>query len=133
MTAIIDAGPIPLRVVSVHLAGTWKFDVAHILQTSAAREADFDDLERRLVGWGKPHILIAGDFNQPEASANFGRLAPRLRRVDCGGATFPSDSPVIMLDHVLVPRGADIAKCEVIESDASDHRPLLVVLRGWGG
>jgi endonuclease/exonuclease/phosphatase family metal-dependent hydrolase len=43
-----------------------------------------------------------------------------------GGATFPAAAPRIRIDHLAVGGGLRIEAVEVVETPASDHRPLVV-------
>jgi endonuclease/exonuclease/phosphatase family metal-dependent hydrolase len=47
--------------------------------------------------------------------------------------TFPSDDPTECIDYLFVSRWAiDVLSTEVIETTASDHRPVVTRLRFWG-
>lgn len=77
-----------------------------------------------------PRILL-GDLNLPARPVALVSGWHVLARV----ATYPSVAPAVQLDHVLLDRvGAaglpPVAAVEVPESPISDHRPLVVTLRG---
>jgi endonuclease/exonuclease/phosphatase family metal-dependent hydrolase len=82
--------------------------------------------------WSIPPI-VCGDFNTPDRGddatasllshlGDYGdySLLPRL------SPTFPSPMPRRALDFVFMPPGCRVARCEVIRSFLSDHRPVLV-------
>jgi endonuclease/exonuclease/phosphatase family metal-dependent hydrolase len=117
-----------LRIVSVHLAGTWKMELDHVARTSRERAADWDSLLERVAAWTEP-VIVAGDFNTLRNDAHFGKLEARLRMASLAEATFPSHSPAIALDHVTVSPGLEVVSTAVVESEISDHRPVVVTLR----
>jgi endonuclease/exonuclease/phosphatase (EEP) superfamily protein YafD len=54
---------------------------------------------------------------------------------ECGsgaGLSYPADKPIKRIDYLLVPSGWRCVSGTVIETDASDHRPVLFVLRRAG-
>jgi endonuclease/exonuclease/phosphatase family metal-dependent hydrolase len=83
--------------------------------------------------------LLLGDFNaEPQAS----ELQPLWHRMTdawavvhgpAGGLTYPAITPVKRIDYVTASRGIAVSSATVVESTASDHRPVvadLVVRRG---
>lgn len=82
-----------------------------------------------------PHpVLLVGDFNSTRGDRVMSRLAESFSIVTKHGSplTFPSDEPNREIDFVLMrPTTAfEVLEHRVIdEMLASDHRPLLVVLR----
>jgi endonuclease/exonuclease/phosphatase (EEP) superfamily protein YafD len=81
--------------------------------------------------------LLAGDFNAtPESRVMQRMLEPSSGWEDTAGEwaapTIPAESPRSRIDYVLAsPRGAwrTVESKVIPESAASDHRPLLTVLR----
>ena len=79
-------------------------------------------------------VLVGGDFNStPESFVQDTIRSGLLRDVwlSCGrgeGFTYPARSGVKRIDYVYVDRGVRCAGAEVLETDASDHRPLFVRL-----
>lgn len=77
--------------------------------------------------------ILAGDFNADPGAAELRALAGRLSDVwPVAGrgraATFPSRRPRRRLDQVYVSAGVRANRAWVADSDASDHRPLVVEL-----
>jgi endonuclease/exonuclease/phosphatase family metal-dependent hydrolase len=69
--------------------------------------------------------IIAGDLNMPRllAGRTIGYGAMVL------GPTWPSDQPLIQLDHVLASRGISRLDGAVLAPTGSDHRPIRARLR----
>lgn len=80
------------------------------------------------------NAFAGGDFNAEPDSAVHARLtAAGLRDAwaVCGEGdplTFPAARPVKRIDYLFLPPGGTCTEAKVLASDASDHRPLLVVL-----
>lgn len=81
--------------------------------------------------WSVPP-LVCGDFNTSDKASDatagllteleyFGEYAPHPQN----GRTFPSPLPTRALDFVLVPTELRVARCEVVSSWLSDHRPVV--------
>ncbi len=128
VTALVDAPRLGrIRWVGLHLdAGREDGD----------RWEQAGTLIRELGRDGIP-TLMAGDFNaRPDSRVMQHLLDPSTGWLDTAGAwaapTSPAESPRSRIDYVLAsPRTAwETVQSEVIsEAAASDHRPLLVVLR----
>lgn len=136
---------IPLRVdpPQTRAGGSLEPRVALIVNTNGLRvvnthfDASREDTYRlqeveRLLGAinGFP-LLAGGDFNSvPEST-----VQERLRRsglrdawLECGGKeglTYPADTPVKRIDYLFL-NGFRCGSAAVLESTASDHRPLMV-------
>jgi endonuclease/exonuclease/phosphatase family metal-dependent hydrolase len=108
----------------------------HLYMTPEERLAQADTLSARLDGVDHP-VVLAGDFNSRRGDVVLRSL------VDAGwfvldkegpSDTYPADDPAREIDFVMLrPASAfEIIEHRVIdELVASDHRPLLVVLRLW--
>jgi endonuclease/exonuclease/phosphatase family metal-dependent hydrolase len=89
------------------------------------------DSTRARVG---ARLLVGGDFNStPESFIQDTIRSTPLRDVwlTCGrgdGFTYPARSGIKRIDYLFVDQSARCARAEVLESDASDHSPLLVYL-----
>ncbi len=128
VTALVDVpGLGRIRWAGVHLDAT-RDDGDRFEQAGAlTREFGSDDTP----------TLLAGDFNSTPQSRVMQRLlAPSSPWEDTAGqsaaATVPAGTPKSRIDYVLAsPCGTwQVVESTVIaESVASDHRPLLVVLR----
>jgi endonuclease/exonuclease/phosphatase family metal-dependent hydrolase len=79
-------------------------------------------------------VILVGDFN---TSPGAPELAPLLERfTDCWsavgdgpGLTCPALEPEARIDFVLAGAGVDPVSAFVPDTDASDHRPVVVDLR----
>jgi endonuclease/exonuclease/phosphatase family metal-dependent hydrolase len=106
----------------------------HALHLGLDRTARNRQLREALAGMTPGPAAVVGDLNAEDGSD----VARRLRQagfVDAlgraGGATFPAREPQTRIDWIWV-RGLDVASAAVLDATASDHRPLLAVLRPRG-
>jgi endonuclease/exonuclease/phosphatase family metal-dependent hydrolase len=82
-----------------------------------------------------PMVLVGGDFNSTPESEVQGAVRQggvRDAWVVCGkgdGFTYPADVPVKRIDYLYLTGAATCRRAEVLETAASDHRPLLVTVR----
>ena len=92
------------------------------------------DLATRSITDLRGSTLVGGDLNAEPGSAVIGMLeGSRLRDawVDCGqgaGLSYPADKPVKRIDYLLLPEHWKCISATVIETEASDHRPVLFVI-----
>lgn len=119
----IDIAGTPIRVYVTHL--DYRAD-------SRMRTAQVKQMLEVLTRDTLPQIVL-GDFN---AEPNANELRPLLRRYHsahtyCTGIcqTYPADQPKRLLDYVLVSRDLGIGSAKVIESETSDHRPVVASVR----
>lgn len=84
---------------------------------------------------GDASVIVGGDFNSTPGSAVQAtmRLSP-MRDVWplCGrgdGLTYPADSAVKRIDYLYIDGRATCDNARVLVTDASDHRPLFVILK----
>ncbi len=128
--AIIAAPGGPLAIVNTHL------------------DASADDRWRRqeirrvvsivdsLRGRGIP-TLAGGDINStPDSDVQAMARAAGLRDAwpTCGsgdGLTYPADSGTKRIDYLYLTGSATCTSAVVVASRASDHRPVLFVVRDW--
>jgi endonuclease/exonuclease/phosphatase (EEP) superfamily protein YafD len=79
-------------------------------------------------------LLVGGDFNStPESAVQDTIRSDALRDVwqSCGrgdGYTYPATVGIKRIDYLFIEGRSRCARAEVIDSPASDHRPLLVYL-----
>ena len=95
---------------------------------SIHREEVLDQL-RACVAWltarPGPWVLV-GDLNLLPDEVAPAIEGSGLELADTGVPTFPAAAPRIRIDHVAVGGGLTIAAVDVVETAASDHRPLVV-------
>lgn len=112
-----------LRIINTHLDASR--DDRYRLQEVATLAAAVREGEA---------VILGGDLNAtPENPLHHHLRAKRLRDAwDCGtgeGGTYPASAPEKRIDYLYFSQHFDCVSAEVLESDASDHRPLLVRLR----
>lgn len=82
-----------------------------------------------------PPVLVGGDLNStPESEVQAATRTAGLRDawLECGrgdGLTYPADTPTKRIDYLYLTEGASCASARVLETQASDHRPVLVTVR----
>ncbi len=115
-----------IHVVNTHLdpAGTGTFRKQELIGVMAhmARHVPQDAV-----------LVFGGDLNARPDTDDIQAVAFSLRDsfADCGeGAaeTFPSHAPDRRIDYIFL-RGARCTTARVLDSQASDHRPLLTILQ----
>jgi endonuclease/exonuclease/phosphatase family metal-dependent hydrolase len=80
-------------------------------------------------------VLVGGDFNSTpdsEVQADVRNGGLRDAWLVCGrgdGFTYPADTPVKRIDYLYLTGAATCTRAEVVETTASDHRPLLVTVK----
>jgi endonuclease/exonuclease/phosphatase family metal-dependent hydrolase len=80
-------------------------------------------------------VLIGGDFNSTpdsEVQADARQAGVRDAWLICGqgdGFTYPANVPTKRIDYLYLTGSATCSRAEVLDSQASDHRPLLVTVR----
>jgi endonuclease/exonuclease/phosphatase family metal-dependent hydrolase len=80
-------------------------------------------------------IVVGGDFNATPDDAGLELLrAAGLRDAwaECGtgdGFTYPADEPARRIDYLFLGGELKCSSAEVIDTQISDHRPVLVTLR----
>ncbi len=113
-----------LQFVSVHLDA--EDETVRIAQ---AREA-----VKLLAGDGP--AVITGDFNDVPGSKTLNAFAAPWSAVAKSGSplTYPASAPEREIDHVLIRRLEVVEKARVLEQAvASDHRPVVAVVKMMGG
>jgi endonuclease/exonuclease/phosphatase family metal-dependent hydrolase len=127
---------------------TWQIDVGegrmvelantHLGLSTAERATQVEEALDRLAG--RELIVLLGDLNEaPDGGPDQGMLYQTLmdhfndawQQVRGGedGFTFPAITPTTRIDYILTGRDWPRARvAEVLDSKASDHRPVLVEL-----
>ena len=85
------------------------------------------------IGSSRTPTIVFGDLNAGPHSAELQPLLARLHDTwpaSAGpGFTYPATAPAKRIDYVLTSPDFSVAHAEVLATDASDHRPLIVDLR----
>lgn len=129
LRAVIQVPGVPLEVLNTHIDASRedfyrKQEMATLLQLAA-----------RSIGELRRSMLVGGDLNAEPGSAviEMVRAGPlRDAWAECGqgsGLSYPADRPVKRIDYLLLPPDWRCVRGSVLETDASDHRPVLFVLR----
>jgi endonuclease/exonuclease/phosphatase family metal-dependent hydrolase len=128
LQATISAPGGPIAVLNTHLDASredrWRRqEIAKLISIAS-------DLRSR----AQP-LLVGGDLNStPESAVQEEARAAGYTDawMTCGagaGLTYPADSGVKRIDYLYLSGGQTCESATVIETQASDHRPLLVKLR----
>lgn len=125
---VVVAGPTGrLAIINTHLDATredrWRRQEADSIASLVAQARQTESL-----------VIAGGDFNStPESPVQSGLRNRGLRDVwmECAsgdGLTYPADLPVKRIDYLFLTGDIRCASARVVETPASDHRPLLVEL-----
>jgi endonuclease/exonuclease/phosphatase (EEP) superfamily protein YafD len=117
--------PIRLRTQLVR-----NFTLDGLQQGVDDKARDLADLRAALAGFGNRAVIAAGDLNAPPHYPGLAHATWGL--VDCfsvagrgWGRTAPAKLPVVRVDMVFVPRGADVLFARAVPSRYSDHYMTL--------
>jgi endonuclease/exonuclease/phosphatase family metal-dependent hydrolase len=125
--ATLAFGGVEWRVLSVHMS-----------TDEAERRRHLPAVNSVLSASATMPLIVGGDINEEPGGAMFGELSTRLQ--DCfavagagTGLTSPADSPTRRLDAIFASSSLSVVSCEAVDvagvAAASDHRPVLAVLR----
>jgi endonuclease/exonuclease/phosphatase family metal-dependent hydrolase len=138
-SAVVETPLGRIRVMCVHLEPSWVAAwppavsgyVATIGKVCEDRRAQVDLILASLRPSKEP-VILAGDFNGPAGSESVNRIGEYF--TDCFGTTergfgntILAKMPYKRIDYVWV-RGLVPVRSEVVDSVASDHRPVLTVV-----
>jgi endonuclease/exonuclease/phosphatase family metal-dependent hydrolase len=111
-----------LRVIDTHLEAyknSYRLEQARTLVSIANAQRD------------SGATIVGGDFNSEPGSgviSIFEQSGWRDGFAQCGtgsGLSFPADVPVKRIDYLLVSGGTKCVSAKVLDTQASDHRPVL--------
>ena len=106
---------------------------AYLEQATKVRSEQFSNI----IQWQKLAdglTIVAGDFNTPPRGRLYRRMTTHSRDSFAAagrgfGYTYRADIPVLRIDYVFAGGGLEVESCQVIKTRASDHLPVLSVLR----
>jgi endonuclease/exonuclease/phosphatase family metal-dependent hydrolase len=111
--------------------GKQKILLASLHNDSYSRKNNLAQAHQLLDYMGNREAVWAGDFNAApgEPPIELLRKSKKFTGVFDGPLTFPSDKPRESIDLILAPPSWQIVSHKVIQSDASDHLPVMTVFR----
>jgi endonuclease/exonuclease/phosphatase family metal-dependent hydrolase len=122
LEATVDVGGTPVRVFSTHL--DYRAD-------PRVREKQVAEMLAIIAESSGPTILV-GDLNAQPQAPELGPLFSKLRDAwlvgDGSGFTYPAKEPVRRIDYVLTSPHFVARSARVPDTQASDHRPVVVDL-----
>jgi len=102
----------------------------------AARWSNVGEIEERMKSRRGAPVILSGDFNTQPSSRVYQRLNQTFEDTwvlagDGSGFTIPSENPSRRIDYIWISRDKSLSalKAWVPNSQASDHRPIVVELR----
>lgn len=106
---------------------------AYLEQATQVRSEQFSNI----IEWQKLAeglTIVAGDFNTPPRGRLYRRMTNHSRDsfADVGGGfgyTYRADIPLLRIDYVFAGGGLEPENCWVVRSQASDHLPVVSILR----
>lgn len=122
---VVETAAGPLHVLNTHLhaaaVATYRRQELVGLMARAGREVPRD-----------AHLVLGGDLNARPESDEITAIGLALRDAwaECGegaGETYPASAPDRRIDYLYIRTG-ECSGARVLESLASDHRPLLLLL-----
>jgi len=128
----VTCGQARFILVNVHLTPVESPLLINFWPSEFIRVREARDLNQACEDAMLP-VVAAGDFNSFQPTPSMQTLASAWRDSRAarrGGpfATRPTFGLPLVLDHVLLRGDVRAESYEVIDSDASDHRPVLVTL-----
>lgn len=132
LQVVIQVPGAPLTVLNTHIDSSRedfyrRQEMATLLQ-----------LANRSIKELRRSTLLGGDLNAEPGSAVIGMLEGSPLRdawEGCGegvGLSYPADKPVKRIDYLLLPADWKCVSARVIETETSDHRPVLFVIQRGG-
>lgn len=118
---------VQLRTGQLGVVGTHLHHVPQDVETRRAQAERVAQIADEFVRAGVP-VVVAGDLNAPPDTEDLAPLDGWTFATAGAPPTYPADRPVEHLDHVLLSPELEAAGVDVIETVASDHRPVLVTV-----
>ena len=113
----------------------WNHPRRNMEAAAAVRAAQADHLARIVGAAGRP-LVVGGDFNSPPDSYACRRMRESLQSAFASagsgfGWSFPSNHPLLRIDHLFASADMRVLDCRVLPTGASDHCPLVADF-AWG-
>ncbi|HSP16340.1 MAG TPA: endonuclease/exonuclease/phosphatase family protein [Thermoanaerobaculia bacterium] len=124
-------GSLEPRIALIVTTGSLRIANTHL---DASREDTYRLQEIPQVLAAARGMIAGGDFNSTPDSAVHEQVLRAGRRdawMECGrgdALTYPAITPQKRIDYLFLERGTRCSEATVIDTDASDHRPVLVVV-----
>ena len=122
LEAVVDVRGTKVRAFSTHL--DYRSDPA-VRRTQVGEMLE-------IIGVNKVPTILAGDLNAPPDAPELQPLRVFFDAASAsnGGAmTYPARSPTKRIDYVLVSDDFTVTDTRVEATDASDHRPVIMVMK----
>lgn len=129
LQAVIQVHGAPLEILNTHVDASREDFYRKQEMTTILRLATRSIIDVRRS------TLVGGDLNAEPGSAviELVRDSPlRDAWPECGqgpGLTYPADRPIKRIDYLLLPVGWRCVSGAVLETEVSDHRPVIFTLR----
>lgn len=132
--AKLQLGNSLLKVGTVHMSYTHEFN-------ATARKLQETDSLLKAIQENNEHFILTGDFNAPPASEVISRITTKLRNLgpnhtentwttkpfSYGG--FSEDKLAWRLDYVFGTQDVEVVSAEIVETEFSDHLPILIRIK----
>ncbi len=122
LETLLDVNGTRVRVFNTHL--DYRAD-------PSVREKQVSDM-MEIIGQSDVPTILAGDLNATPSAAELKPLMASFHDVastpDGGDLTYPAVNPAKRIDYVLVSKGLTVKEVQIAESDASDHRPVMMTM-----
>jgi endonuclease/exonuclease/phosphatase family metal-dependent hydrolase len=130
-TAAIDGRK--FVVANVHLSATWNAKPSHLIESGNNRWKELTNLVNAWHERGSPPMVLGGDFNQIAMGNNYALMTKEwtdaLDALGRNENTFGAGLIRTRIDYFLLSKEWTAADGGVVQSDASDHRPIWVQVR----
>jgi endonuclease/exonuclease/phosphatase family metal-dependent hydrolase len=128
-TAVVDGKK--FVVANVHLSATWNARPSHLKESGENRWKELSALAKAWQVRGSPPIVIGGDFNQIAMGNNYSLMtrdwSDVLASLGKNENTFGAGLIRTRIDYFLVSKEWKVGDGGVVQSEASDHRPIWMV------
>jgi endonuclease/exonuclease/phosphatase family metal-dependent hydrolase len=122
LEAVIDLGQVQLSFFTTHLDH----------QRGEQRRQQMRQVAA-IAGASRKPVVLVGDLNTAPGTSEMRRITAKftdsfLKRGRGKGYSFRSDRPTKRIDYILVRGSVQVRATKVIDSQSSDHRPIIADL-----